>query len=107
MQYSRRPPRSVQYTSPLGPVSKSSVSPKSGERLLTFASKYKSFEFHVKAEKVCKMAFVSGPERRVARFLGEDGGPLCSLILDDKSDKAGEWLRGTGARSSCDGWGGR
>ena len=40
----------LETTSKLGPTSKSSISPKSGERLLTFASEDQSFEFHVKVE---------------------------------------------------------
>mmetsp|Transcript_182 Transcript_182/g.452 ORF Transcript_182/g.452 Transcript_182/m.452 type:complete len:189 (+) Transcript_182:86-652(+) len=83
----------LETTSRLGPTSKSSISPKSGERLLTFASEDASFEFHVKVEQVCKIAFVS-TKRRVARFLSENGTPICSLILADSSNEAEEWFDG-------------
>jgi len=67
----------LETTSKLGPTSKSSISPKSGERLLTFANEDASFEFHVK-------------------FLSEDGTPICSLILAENSDanEAEEWFDG-------------
>ena len=52
----------LETTSKLGPTSKSSISPKSGERLLTFANEDASFEFHVKVEKICKIALVVNPE---------------------------------------------
>eukprot|EP00584_Thalassiosira_punctigera_P005564 CAMPEP_0172527514 /NCGR_PEP_ID=MMETSP1067-20121228/2181_1 /TAXON_ID=265564 ORGANISM="Thalassiosira punctigera, Strain Tpunct2005C2" /NCGR_SAMPLE_ID=MMETSP1067 /ASSEMBLY_ACC=CAM_ASM_000444 /LENGTH=194 /DNA_ID=CAMNT_0013311263 /DNA_START=9 /DNA_END=593 /DNA_ORIENTATION=+ len=83
----------LETTSKLGPTSKSSISPKSGERLLTFASEDQSFEFHVKVEQVCKVAFVT-TKRRVARFLSENGTPICSLILGDRSDEAEGWFDG-------------
>jgi len=83
----------LETTSKLGPTSKSSISPKSGERLLTFASDDQSFEFHVKVEQVCKIAFVSN-KRRVARFLSENGTPICSLILVDSSNEAEAWFDG-------------
>ncbi|KAL9188152.1 hypothetical protein ACHAXT_006530, partial [Thalassiosira profunda] len=81
----------LETTSKLGPVCKSSVSPKSGERLLTFANEDQSFEFHVKVEQVSKIAFVAN-QRHVARFLGDDGAPICSLILADSSNGAEEWF---------------
>lgn len=81
----------LETTSKLGPTSKSSISPKSGERLLTFASDDQSFEFHVKIEQVCKIAFVSS-KRRVARFLSESGTPICSLILVDSSKEGEDWF---------------
>lgn len=88
----------LETTSKLGPTSKSSISPKSGERLLTFANEDASFEFHVKVDQVCKIAFVVNPasNRRVARFLSEDGTPICSLILAENSDadEAEEWFDG-------------
>ena len=84
----------LETTSPLGPISKSSISPKSNERLLTFASEDASFEFHVKVEQIHKIAFVATEERNVARFLSESGTPICSLILGDKSSEAGEWFTG-------------
>ena len=84
----------LETTNKLGPTYKSSISPKSGERLLTFASEDQSFEFHVKVEQICKICFVATNERRVARFLSESGTPICSLILGDSSAEAGEWFDG-------------
>ena len=84
----------LETTNKLGPTYKSSISPKSGERLLTFASEDQSFEFHVKVEQICKICFVATSERRVARFLSESGTPICSLILGDSSAEAGEWFDG-------------
>lgn len=84
----------LETTSPLGPISKSSISPKTNERLLTFASEDASFEFHVKVEQIYKIVFVATEERSVARFLSETGTPICSLILGDKSSEAGEWFNG-------------
>ena len=84
----------LETTNKLGPTSKSSISPKSGERLLTFASDDQSFEFHVKVEQICKICFVATSERRVARFLSESGTPICSLILGDSSSEAEEWFDG-------------
>ena len=84
----------LETTNKLGPTYKSSISPKSGERLLTFASEDQSFEFHVKIEQICKICFVATSERRVARFLSESGTPICSLILGDSSAEAGEWFDG-------------
>lgn len=84
----------LETTNKLGPTYKSSISPKSGERLLTFASEDQTFEFHVKVEQICKICFVATNERRVARFLSESGTPICSLILGDSSAEAGEWFDG-------------
>ena len=84
----------LETTNKLGPTSKSSISPKSNERLLTFASEDQSFEFHVKVEQICKICFVATSERRVARFLSESGTPICSLILGDSSAETGEWFDG-------------
>jgi len=84
----------LETTSPLGPISKSSISPKTNERLLTFASEDASFEFHVKVEQIYKIAFVATEERNIARFLSESGTSICSLILGDKSSEAGEWFNG-------------
>ena len=84
----------LETTNKLGPTYKSSISPKSNERLLTFASEDQSFEFHVKVEQICKICFVATSERRVARFLSESGTPICSLILGDSSAEAGEWFDG-------------
>ena len=88
----------LETTSPLGPVSKSSVSPKSGEKLVTFANEDQSFEFHVKVEQICKVVFVTNGgadgSKKVTRFLSESGTPICSLILCDTSDEAGVWFDG-------------
>jgi len=48
----------LETTSPLGPISKSSISPKSNEKLLTFASEDASFEFHVKVEQIIKLCLL-------------------------------------------------
>ena len=81
--------------------SKSSVSPKTGEKLLTFASDDASFEFHVKVDQICKITFVSTERTlpdgntkvmRVSRFLNEKGDPMCSLILADLSEDAVKWF---------------
>ena len=88
----------LETTSKLGPTSKSSISPKSGERLLTFANEDASCEFHVKVEKICKIVLVVNPanNRRVARFLCDEGTPICSLILAGNSNQgeAEEWFDG-------------
>mmetsp|Transcript_19023 Transcript_19023/g.44570 ORF Transcript_19023/g.44570 Transcript_19023/m.44570 type:complete len:183 (+) Transcript_19023:75-623(+) len=81
----------LETTQRLGPISKASTSPKTGERLLTFASEDKSFEFHVKVEQVSKICLVSS-ERCVARFLMDGGKPICSLLLADKSSRGNEWF---------------
>lgn len=60
---------------------------------MTFASEDQSFEFHVKVDQVCKVAFVSA-KRRVARFLKDDGSPIASLILVDSSSEADGWFDG-------------
>ena len=83
----------LETTSRLGPTSKASASPTTGERLLTFASDDRSFEFHVKVEQVGKVAFVAA-KRRVARFLTRDGAPVCSLILMDEANEGAEWFDG-------------
>ena len=89
----------LETTSPLGPISKSSISPKSGEKLVTFASNDQSFEFHVKVEQICKIVFVANggadQTKKVARFLSEIGTPICSLILcetDDEEEAARIWF---------------
>ena len=82
----------LETTQRLGPISKASTSPKTGERLLTFASEDKSFEFHVKVEQVSKICLVSSEERCVARFLMDGGKPIFSLLLADKSSRGNEWF---------------
>ena len=83
------------------------MSPKTADKLLTFASDDASFEFHVKVDQICKITFVS-TERplpdgetkvmRVTRFLNEKGEPMCSLILADASDDAAKWFEGMNER---------
>lgn len=98
----------LETTQRLGPTSKASKSPKTGERLLTFASEDKSFEFHVKVEQVSKICLVSSDERCVARFLMDGENPICSLLLADKTDRGNEWFGdliqkyGTEIVISCD-----
>lgn len=81
--------------------SKSSVSPKTGDKLITFASDDSSFEFHVKVDEICKITFVTSERplpdgetkaMRVTRFLNEKGEPMCSLILADSSEDAVTWF---------------
>jgi hypothetical protein len=93
----------LETTSKLGPKNATSVSPKTGDKLMTFASEDASFEFHVKVDQVCMVTFVS-TERpdgaggtkvmRVSRFLNEKGTPICSLILADSSEGAVKWFEG-------------
>lgn len=93
----------LETTSVLGPHMASSVSPKSGERLVTLASDDRSFEFHLKVDRVGKVTFSEKDKKlengekktmRICRFLTQDGGPICSLILADKSQDAADWFRG-------------
>ena len=91
----------LETTSKLGPVMKSSVSPKTGGRLVTLASEDQSFEFHVKVEEVDNIVFAEsvrplgdGTEKvlRICRFMNGDGGSICSLILGDSGDEAVAWF---------------
>jgi len=93
----------LETTSVLGPHMASSVSKKTGERLVTLASDDRSFEFHLKVDKVGKVTFSekdkpleNGGKKtmRICRFLSEEGGPICSLILADSSEDAADWFRG-------------
>lgn len=72
---------------------------------MTFASEDKSFEFHVKVDKVCKVTFVAlekkvgGEEEetkvmRVCRFLNEKGNLICSLILAEEGEEGVRWFEG-------------
>uniref|UniRef100_A0A7S2KKF8 PH domain-containing protein n=1 Tax=Skeletonema marinoi TaxID=267567 RepID=A0A7S2KKF8_9STRA len=97
----------LETTSKLGPKSKSSVSPKTGDKLLTFASEDASFEFHVKVDQITKITFVTSERplpdgesktMRVSRFLNEKGEPMCSLILADSSDESAQWFDGMNER---------
>jgi hypothetical protein len=89
----------LETTSKLGPKTATTISPKTGDKLMTFASLDASFEFHVKVDQVCMITFVStekpdGKVMRVSRFLNEKGTPICSLILADSSEKAIDWFEG-------------
>ena len=97
----------LETTSKLGPVMKSSVSPKTGDRLVTLASEDQSFEFHVKVDQVSKVVFAEtikplegGEEKvlRICRFMSGDGGSICSLILGESGEDATEWFDGMKAR---------
>jgi len=94
----------LESTQVLAPVMKSSISPKSGEKLTTFASSDSSFEFHIKPDSVKQVKFVEIPKPvlvdgaeqekilRICRFLNNEGGSICSLILADSSVDAGNWF---------------
>ncbi|KAL7464313.1 hypothetical protein ACHAXS_004649 [Conticribra weissflogii] len=104
----------LETTSPLGPHVSLSISPKTNEPLMSFASDDRSFEFHVKIDRVCKVTFVALEKKtkdgdgedggegedakrvmRVCRFLNEKGSLICSLILADEGGEEGEkWFRG-------------
>jgi hypothetical protein len=89
----------LETTSKLGPKTATAISPKTGDKLMTFASADASFEFHVKVDQVCMVTFVKtekpdGKTMRVSRFLNEKGTPICSLILADHSEKAINWFEG-------------
>mmetsp|Transcript_32846 Transcript_32846/g.67070 ORF Transcript_32846/g.67070 Transcript_32846/m.67070 type:complete len:217 (+) Transcript_32846:55-705(+) len=98
----------LETTSPLGPRTSLALSPKTNEPLMTFASEDKSFEFHVKVDKVCKVTFVAlekkirvedGEEEerkmmRVCRFLNEKGNLICSLILAEEGEEGVKWFEG-------------
>lgn len=93
----------LETTSKLGPKMATSISPKTGDKLMTFASEDASFEFHVKVDQICTVNFVS-TERpngeggsnimRVSRFLNEKGESVCSLILADDTTEAIAWFDG-------------
>ena len=93
----------LETTSKLGPKTATSISPKTGDKLMTFANDDASFEFHVKVDQVCMVTFVS-TERpdgkggtkvmRVSRFLNEKGAPVASIILVDTSEDAIKWFEG-------------
>ena len=89
---------------------KSSVSPKTNQRLVTLASIDQSFEFHIKVDDVAKIHFVemvkpvpataTAPDAqtqkvlRICRFVREDGGSICSLILNETGEDAVKWFQG-------------
>ena len=77
------------------------MSPKTGDKLLTFANEDSSFEFHVKVDQITKIIFVTSERplpngesktMRVSRFLNEKGEPMCSLILAHSSEDAVQWF---------------
>jgi hypothetical protein len=92
----------LETTSVLGPHFAESTSPKTGERLVTFASDDRSFEFHLKVDQISKVTFsekdriVNDKEEkrklRITRFINEMGNPICSLILADSSKEAADWF---------------
>lgn len=90
----------LETTSPLGPIKKSSTSPRTGERITTLASEDQSFEFHVKVDQVKKIAFAETKKAtdtgdkilRICRLLNEAGGSICSLILADASEESIIWF---------------
>uniref|UniRef100_A0A7S2UJG2 PH domain-containing protein n=1 Tax=Attheya septentrionalis TaxID=420275 RepID=A0A7S2UJG2_9STRA len=92
----------LETTSVLGPHFAESTSPKTGERLVTFASDDRSFEFHLKVDQIAKVTFsekdriVNDNEEkrklRITRFINEMGNPICSLILADSSKEAADWF---------------
>ena len=87
----------LEATSTLGSNFKLGTSPRTGEPLTTFASDDKSFEFHMMISKVAKIVMtekespVDGSRMQLLRFLNDEGGAMCSLILADKSKQAQEW----------------
>lgn len=101
----------LETTSRLGPIIKSSVSPKTGQRLVTLASQDQTFEFHIKIDQVKKVVFVENTKTlldnaqqqqqqqqqtskvmRICRFLNQDGDSICSLILSESGQEAVEWF---------------
>ncbi|KAL3768689.1 hypothetical protein ACHAWU_006790 [Discostella pseudostelligera] len=91
----------LESTSPLGPTFKPSISPKSGERLITFANMDASLEFHVKVDEIAKIVFVVSQSndqqqqqqsRRVARFINANGIPICSLLLAETTKEGEAWF---------------
>lgn len=98
----------LETTSILGPIMKSSVSPKSGQRLVTLASQDQSFEFHINVDQVQEVVFVEknvkildntsnedgGGEdnkiMRICRFLNQGGDSICSLILSEGNSSDGQ-----------------
>ena len=80
---------------------KSSISPKTGGKLVTLASEDQSFEFHVKVNEVDKVIFVQsarpaedGEEKilRICRLMNGEGGSICSLILNEYGQDAIDWF---------------
>mmetsp|Transcript_24480 Transcript_24480/g.52106 ORF Transcript_24480/g.52106 Transcript_24480/m.52106 type:complete len:196 (+) Transcript_24480:142-729(+) len=95
----------LESTNPLGPTFKLGRSPKSGAGIVTFASEDQSFEFHLVPAQIASVALVEkaspakeGRTMRLVRFLNEEGGSICSLILADDSEPAAEWYEGMAAK---------
>lgn len=88
----------LETTSVLGPTMKVGTSPRSGEPLVTLASSDQSFEFHIMLAQVSKITMTekespaTGDLMQVARFLTDEGKPMCSLILADKGEEAKAWF---------------
>jgi len=93
----------LETTTTLTPTFKSSISPKSNEKLITIANSDQSFEFHVKVEQVSKVTFTETDKKdadgtilktlRIIRMLNDVGKPICSLILADGGTEDGvEWF---------------
>lgn len=91
----------LETTSVLGPTKKSSISPKTGGRLVTLASEDQSFEFHIKVDEVDNVVFAEtakpigdGKEKilRICRLMNKEGGSIASLILAEGSDDAAKWF---------------
>ncbi len=99
----------LETTSTLGPTMKSTISPKTGGKLVTLASEDQSFEFHVKVDQVDKVVFVQsarpaegGEEKilRICRLMDKEGGSICSLILNEYGQAAIDWFSEMEARYS-------
>ena len=91
----------LETTEVLGPVMKSSTSPKTGGKLTTFASSDSSFEFHISWNKIADVSFVestrslpNGEDKilKICRLLNDEGQSACSLILADSSDDSIVWF---------------
>ena len=92
----------LESTNILGPHKKISMSPKTGEKLITLASEDKAFEFHLKPDQVSKIGFVerakpieNGEEEtlRICRLMNNEGGFICSLNMDKSSPYAETWFK--------------
>lgn len=90
----------LETTSKLGPTMKSSISQKTGGRLVTLASEDQSFEFHVKVDEVDSVVFAEsvrpledGEEKilRICRFMNGEA-TICSLILGASGEDVIEWF---------------
>lgn len=85
----------LETTSSLGKM-KMGASPKTGERLVTFSSEDKSFEFHLKIDQVAKISLTSRTrpdqsEMRIVRMINKDSAPICSLIL--QGEDTAWWMK--------------